>query len=78
METNVTLLISNGTIDERVDRRVQQKTHRLSVMLADPGLVQMALPDDDDYGDLVDSPEDLEEVLRHLGDATNGESSDVV
>ena len=75
VDTTVTLLIADGTIDERVDRRVEQKTRRLSVMLEDPGLVQMALTDDDDYGDLVDSPDDLEEVLRHLGEVRLGDAS---
>ncbi|MDG4823276.1 DEAD/DEAH box helicase [Asanoa sp. WMMD1127] len=69
VQTNVTLLLADGTIDDRVDRRVAEKTRRLSQMLDDPGLVQMALPDDDDSGDLVDDPEDLEEILEHLGGA---------
>jgi SNF2 family DNA or RNA helicase len=67
-ETRVTLLISEKTIDERVDGRVANKTRLLSRMLADPALVQMALPDDDDYGAPVDHPDDLEEILRHLQD----------
>ena len=67
--TRITLLIAEDTIDERVDRRVEEKTRRLSQMLRDPGLVQMALPDDEDYGDAVDDPDDLEEILRHLGEA---------
>ncbi|MDH2429684.1 DEAD/DEAH box helicase [Sphaerisporangium sp. TRM90804] len=69
-DTKVTILIADGTIDERVARRVEEKTRRLSQMLEDPGLVQMALPDDDDSAELIDDPEDLEEILRHLGDAT--------
>ncbi|WP_433530305.1 DEAD/DEAH box helicase [Micromonospora sp. CA-263727] len=75
VETTVTLLIADGTIDERVNRRVEEKTRRLSRMLDDPGLVQMALPDDDDYGELIDDPQDLEEILQALGDARNNEPS---
>ncbi|GIJ51659.1 DNA helicase [Virgisporangium aliadipatigenens] len=71
--TNVTLLVAEGTIDERVNRRVEEKTRRLSRMLSDPGLVQMALPDDDDFGELVDDPDDLEDILRHLGEAPTGD-----
>lgn len=67
--TRITLLISSGTIDERVDRRVREKTHRLSTMLDDPSLVQMALPDEDDYGAPVDDPGDLKEILAHLREA---------
>lgn len=69
IETRVTLLIAEGTIDERVNRRVEEKTRRLARMLADAALTQMALPDEDDYGDPVDDPDDLEEILRHLREA---------
>ncbi|MEU5914834.1 DEAD/DEAH box helicase [Micromonospora sp. NPDC047527] len=74
--TRITLLIAEDTIDERVDRRVEEKTRRLSQMLSDPGLVQMALPDDEDYGDALDDPDDLEEVLRHLGEASASADGD--
>ncbi|WP_052748386.1 DEAD/DEAH box helicase [Cellulomonas sp. FA1] len=65
-ETRVTLLVSRGTIDERVGRRVEEKTRALAAMLADPGLAQMALPDDEDPGLLLDDARDLVEVLDHL------------
>ncbi|MED7930424.1 DEAD/DEAH box helicase [Nonomuraea sp. LP-02] len=64
--TKMTILITQGTIDERVARRVEQKTRRLGAILADDYLAQMALPDDEDYGAPMDDPADLEEILRHL------------
>jgi hypothetical protein len=68
VETRVTLLVSEATIDQRVDRRVEDKTRRLSTMLSDPALVQMALPDDEDPGGFYDDAADLEEVMRHLAE----------
>lgn len=68
IETRVTLLVSDRTIDQRVARRVEDKTRRLSNMLSDPALVQMALPDDEDPGGFYDDAADLEEVMRHLAD----------
>jgi hypothetical protein len=65
-ETRITLLIAEGTIDERVDRRVAQKARRLAEILADRRLVQLALPDDDDYGPALDDPADLAAILSHL------------
>jgi SNF2 family DNA or RNA helicase len=65
-ETRVTLLVSEATIDGRVDDRLEVKTKRLSRILADPALIQMALPDDDDPGDFYDDQADLAEVLTHL------------
>ncbi|MBB5082619.1 hypothetical protein HNR40_008115 [Nonomuraea endophytica] len=64
--TKVTLLVTEGTIDERVSRRIEDKTRRLARILADNGLAQMALPDDEDFGAPIDEPADLEEILRHL------------
>lgn len=65
-ETRVTLLVSAATIDGRVDDRLEVKTKRLSRILADPALVQMALPDDEDPGAFYDDEADLTEVLTHL------------
>jgi len=64
--TRITLLLTAGTIDERVDRRVSDKTQRLAGLLDDPQLVRLALPDEEDYGEPVDEPDDLEEILAHL------------
>ncbi|MDX6287743.1 MAG: hypothetical protein QOG53_3228 [Frankiales bacterium] len=71
-ETRITLLMSTGTIDERVNRRVVEKARRLAGMLDDPGLVQLALPDDDDVGPVIDDELDLAEVLQHLAEGFRG------
>lgn len=69
VRTRITLLLTAGTIDERVDRRVAAKTQRLAGLLDDPQLVRLALPDEEDYGAPVDEPDDLDEILDHLREA---------
>lgn len=69
VRTRITLLLTAGTIDERVDHRVAAKTQRLAGLLDDPQLVRLALPDEDDYGEPVDEPDDLDEILQHLLEA---------
>jgi SNF2 family DNA or RNA helicase len=66
VDTRITILGSIGTIDERVNSRVGDKARRLALMLDDPSLVQMALPDDDDAGEVLDDELDLIEVLDLL------------
>jgi SNF2 family DNA or RNA helicase len=66
VETRITILTSVATIDERVNSRVEEKARRMAVMLNDASLVQMALPDDEDAGEVIDEELDLVEVLRHL------------
>lgn len=44
VETRVTVLCSDSTIDEIVDDRVRQKTERLSALMQDPSLMVMTLP----------------------------------
>ena len=66
VETRITLLASIGTIDERVNSRVEDKARRMAAILDDASLVRMALPDDDDSGEVLDDQLDLEEVLVHL------------
>jgi SNF2 family DNA or RNA helicase len=66
VETRVTLLVAAGTLDERVDSRVEAKTTALSRMLADPALVAMALPDENSDDVFYDDEADLAEVLDHL------------
>lgn len=68
-ETRISLLTSEGTIDDRVNSRVRTKMTRLGQMLADPGLVPLALPDDDDFGPALVDDLDLQEVLDHLAGA---------
>lgn len=64
-ETHITFLVSVGTVDEVVDQRVRDKATRLSMMMSDPHLVTMALPDDDAYDNLID-PEDMDVLFEHL------------
>jgi SNF2 family DNA or RNA helicase len=65
-ETKVTFLLTSGTIDEVVDARVAVKAERLALMLQDAGLVTMALPDDDDYGQVIEDTDDLAALFAHL------------
>ncbi len=64
--TTITFLLTEGSIDEAVDARVRLKAERLAQMLDDPDLVTMALPDDEDYGEVLDDLGDLEVLFSHL------------
>jgi SNF2 family DNA or RNA helicase len=66
--TRVTLLLSAETIDEGVDKSVFLKTQRLAGMLSDNNLVRLALPDEEDYGTPLEAPDDLRQILAHLGE----------
>ena len=65
-ETRVTFLVTSRTIDEVVNRRVEDKARRLGEMLDDPSIVAMALPDAEDYGGPIDLREDMDALFRHL------------
>lgn len=65
IETNVTFLITKGTIDEVVNERIKFKARSLGEMLDDSDIATMALPSDDDYGPAVDI-QDLEALFKHL------------
>jgi len=65
-ETRVTFLLTEDTIDEAVDRRVKAKAELLGEMLEDPDLAIVALPDEDDYGPVVDSIDDVAALFAHL------------
>jgi SNF2 family DNA or RNA helicase len=66
-ETRVTFLLSDGTIDEVVDDRVLVKAERLGVMLDDPNLAPVALPNEEDYGPAIeDDADDLAALFAHL------------
>jgi SNF2 family DNA or RNA helicase len=67
-ETRITFLVTEATIDETVSVRVAEKATALADMLADPQLVEMALPDEELTGELID-PGDLDALLAHLGTA---------
>jgi hypothetical protein len=64
--TNVTFLVTADTVDETVDRRVRVKAERLSRLLDDPALTTFALPDEDDYGPVLDNRDDLAALFAHL------------
>jgi SNF2 family DNA or RNA helicase len=65
IDTRITILACGGTVDDAVDSRVEQKAERLSVMLKDPSLMTMALPDDELGGEIIDV-EDLDSLFAHL------------
>jgi hypothetical protein len=65
VDTNITFLVHRLSIDETVDDRIRVKADRLSRMLEDANLVTMALPDEEDYGELIDV-EDLDALFAHL------------
>lgn len=64
--TRVTFLVSEDTVDERVNDRVAYKAQKLAEMLNDPDLVEMSLPDEDDYGEAIEDVGDLETLFEHL------------
>jgi hypothetical protein len=66
IETRVTFLLMQGTIDEEVDDRIALKAQRLATMLDDPFLVTMALPDDEEYGEAIEDLGDLRALFAHL------------
>lgn len=65
-ETRITFLLSEDTIDQVVDGRVRIKAERLAVMIGDPDLASVALPDEDDYGTAIDAVEDVAALFAHL------------
>jgi SNF2 family DNA or RNA helicase len=65
IQTRITFLVSENSIDESVDQRVGEKASRLALMLNDPDLVAMALPDEESYGDWIDL-DDVESLFGHL------------
>jgi SNF2 family DNA or RNA helicase len=67
VETNITFLVSRGTIDETVAARVGAKAALLGRMLEDADLTAVALPNDEDYGPPLESDEaDLTALFAHL------------
>jgi len=68
-DTLFTLLISDQSIDTYVDHRLREKVEALAHLMNDPGLVQLALPDEDDVGDELNNPvfdDDLAAIKSHL------------
>ena len=64
----IRFLVCEDSIDQVVDFRVREKAEAMAEVLADPNLVTMALPDEDEPGMNVDD-EDLEAVFAHLAGA---------
>ena len=64
--TRITFLVTQGTIDEVIDGRIKVKAERLGEMLDDPDISTMALPSDEDYGDAIDTVEDMAALFAHL------------
>jgi hypothetical protein len=65
--TKFTLLISEGTIDTVIDSRLREKVKALSILMNDPGLVTVALPESDEDDD--SRPAELDDaaaVRAHL------------
>lgn len=72
VETTIHLLVSEGTIDEAVSERIEVKASNLGVMLDDPAIATMALPDDEDVGAPIDVG-DVAALFEHLrGDSDVG------
>jgi superfamily II DNA or RNA helicase len=69
-ETNIFILESTGTIDQRIDRRLHDKIQRLGLYLNDSGLVEVSLPSlDDDLSfelNLGIDELDLNDIYKHL------------
>lgn len=69
-QTNVFFLQTEGSIDQRISRRLEQKIIRLGNYLDDDGLVEASLPglDDEISPDAVSGLDeiDLNDVYRHL------------
>jgi superfamily II DNA or RNA helicase len=73
-ETYITFLLTHDTIDEAVSARLQSKAINLGIMLDDPSISTMALPDEDDVGEPLDvgDASDVATLFRHL----RGEAGD--
>jgi SNF2 family DNA or RNA helicase len=65
-ETRVTFLLTDHTIDQIVDRRVELKARRLGEMVDDPNLAAVVLPSDEDYGGPIDDGLDIAALFAHL------------
>lgn len=69
-ETNVEILVSKGTIDERVSIRLDRKIRTLSSFLEDEHLVQASIPQGDEIRDediLGLDDEDFDDIAKQWG-----------
>lgn len=66
VQTNITFLVTEGTIDEIIDARIRTKSKRLADLMSDEHLSRMALPDEElGYGSTIDT-DDAPAILEHL------------
>ncbi|MCJ1715100.1 DEAD/DEAH box helicase [Curtobacterium sp. VKM Ac-2922] len=68
IETNVTFLVTAGTIDEVVSDRVAEKAARLGEMLDDADIATMTLPSPEDHAAPIDVA-DVAALLQHVRSA---------
>ena len=72
VETDIYLLQSKASIDERVEHRLNDKIATLSELLEDQELKKLALPGDEDAQDLMESlglnKWDIGDLLGHLSE----------
>lgn len=69
--TNIEILVTNKSIDERIDIRLISKIQALSAFLEDPGLVLTSLPNNDELEPIESiglSEEDLKDLFAHLSE----------
>ena len=72
--TRFTLLQSEGSIDDSVTMRLEDKVRALSLLMDDPGLVLVSLPEPDEgHAEPPAVADDMQAVLAHI----EGPSSDV-
>ena len=67
-QTRITFLVSEDTVDEVVGTRIEIKATNLGLMLDDPSIATMALPDEDDVGTPIDVGDDgdIAALFAHL------------
>ncbi|MCX4468694.1 DEAD/DEAH box helicase [Streptomyces albidoflavus] len=67
-ETNITVLVSEGTIDEAVDGRLADKLQFMGLVLDDPAVRELAdLEEEPSVGETLDQ-KDLQALMGHLHD----------
>ena len=66
VETTMTVLIAEDTVDRVVADRLDVKVRRLSDLLSDAGLPTVSLPDEDEPGVALDSADDINSLLQYL------------
>jgi SNF2 family DNA or RNA helicase len=68
-----TILVAEGTIDERIEGRLNTKVATMAALLDDPDLAGLCLPDFDDVLSVTDlfldggNDADLADLFGHLG-----------